>query len=121
MESVTLVVPDGIANALPEEGDAAIEDMQKAVSGYENQINVALNERDDTDIVVDAIERFEARWEAYDEYVVELRAWGQSPIYAIVWRDLHASLIQQLYNHDGLANEIDRERHARIVQDGIRF
>ncbi len=121
MDHVSLAVPQAIADALPAESDEAIVDMQRAVEGYERQLNDSLTDLGDYSGVVDAIERFEQRWEAYDEYVVELRSWGQSPIYAMVWRDLHAALIQQLYDHDELAAEIDRERHARIVQDGIRF
>ena len=121
MEQVSLAVPDAITEALPEDGAAASEDMRKAVAGYERLLNDAISERGDASVVVDAIERFEGRWESYDEFVIELRAWGQSPIYAMLWRDLHASLIQQLYDHDAIANEIDRERHARIVEDGIRF
>lgn len=121
MEPVSLAVPTGIIDALPE-GDDAAEDMHRAVTGYERRLNTAIGgEGDAASAVVDAIERFERRWEAYDEYVVELRAWGQSPIYAMAWRDLHASLIDQLYDHDRLGEVIDRERHARIVQDGIRF
>jgi hypothetical protein len=69
---------------------------------------------------VDAVERFEERWEQYDDFVAELRAWGQSPIYAMAWRDLMAALIRQVYDHEELADGIDRERHARIVSDGIR-
>ena len=121
MDRVALGVPDGIIEALPEDGDAAAQDMRRAVTGYERQLNESITERSETSAVVDAIERFEERWEQYDEYIVELRAWGQSPIYAMCWRDLHASLIQQLYDHPALADTIERERHARIVQDGIRF
>lgn len=121
MDRVSLTVPQGIVDALPAESDDAVTDMHRAVEGYERQLNESLTERGDLTGVVDAIERFEGRWDAYDEFIVELRAWGQSPIYAMVWRDLHAALIQQLYDHDELAAEIDQERHARIVRDGIRF
>lgn len=119
MDHISLEVPETIIEALPEDSDHAAQDMERAVAGYERQINDAMS--DDAGGLVDALERFEERWEEYDDYVVELRSWGQSPIYAMAWRDLHASLIQQLYEHDGLAESIDRERHARIVEDGIRF
>ncbi len=38
----------------------------------------------------------------------------------MAWRDLYASLIQQLYDHEQLSSHIDRERNARLVTDGIR-
>jgi hypothetical protein len=70
---------------------------------------------------VDAIERLEERMETYDAFVPELRAWGQSPIYAIAWRNLYADLIAQIHDHEWLATHIDRERNYRLVEDGIRF
>ncbi|MFP4591091.1 MAG: hypothetical protein ACLFM8_06490 [Halobacteriales archaeon] len=120
MDRVTLAVPSSIVEALPEgDGGGTARDMERAVAGWEEQLNRALS-ADDAGPIVDLIERFEDRWERYDGYVVELRAWGQSPIYAMAWRDLHAALIDQLYEHESLTEEIDRERHARIVKDGIR-
>lgn len=120
MDRISLAVPSDLIEALPEDGTDTAQDMQRAVAGYERQLNEAAA-NGDHGAIVDAIERFEERWGEYDDYVVELRAWGQSPIYAMAWRDLHASLIDQLYNHEGLTDDIDRERHARIVEDGIRL
>ncbi len=119
MASITLEVPDPILESLPVEDDDAASDMKLAVSAWERRINDLLEEGD-VGHLVDVLERFEDRWERYDAFIVELRAWGQSPIYAMAWRDLHESLIQQLYAQEDLADEIDRERHARIVDDGIR-
>ncbi|USZ67329.1 hypothetical protein NGM10_11370 [Halorussus salilacus] len=124
MEDVSLTVPDAIVESLPADGDDAARDMQTAVAGWESRLNRAIEEAEDDDeaagAVVDALERFEDRWEQYDDFVVELRAWGQSPIYAMAWRDLQAALIRQLHDHEDLADRIDRERHARLVSDGIR-
>ena len=117
MAQIALDVPASIVEALPDDDAAA--DMHQAVAGWESKINALLEE--DTAGIVDIIERFEDRWEQYDAFVVELRAWGQSPIFAMAWRDLHESLIHQLLAHDELADAIDRERHARIVEDGIRL
>ncbi|MDX1744792.1 MAG: hypothetical protein R3324_02545 [Halobacteriales archaeon] len=123
MDEVSLSIPQGIVDSLPADGEDASIDMQRAVEGWERQINRAITASDEdgaTGAVVDLIERFEDRWERYDEFVVELRAWGQSPIYAMAWRDLHGSLIRQLYEHADLADRIEQERHARIFSDGIR-
>lgn len=124
MEDVSLTVPDAIVESLPADGDDAARDMQTAVAGWESRLNRAIEEADGDDeaagAVVDALERFEDRWEQYDDFVAELRAWGQSPIYAMAWRDLQAALIRQLHDHEDLADRIDRERHARLVSDGIR-
>jgi hypothetical protein len=59
--------------------------------------------------------------ERYDEFVPELRAWGQSPIYAIAWRNLQAALLTQLYDVEWLTAHLDRERNYRLVEDGIRL
>lgn len=123
MDEVSLSIPQGIVDSLPEDGEDASIDMQRAVAGWERQLNRSIEDADEEDAtgtVVDLIERFEDRWERYDEFVVELRAWGQSPIYAMAWRDLHAALIRQLYDHADLADRIEQERHARIFSDGIR-
>jgi len=123
MDEIELALPEATVDALPADGDEARQDMGKAVTGWEADLNAALTVEDEDEAVsavVDMIERFEDRWEAYDEFVVELRAWGQSPIYAMAWRDLHAAVIQQIYDHEDLGDRIDRERNARIVEDGIR-
>ena len=120
MGEISLSIPDPIRDALPADDEAAVADMERAVSGWERQLNAFLDEEEGHKRVVDMIERFEQRWEQYDEFVVELRAWGQSPIYAMGWRDLHAAIIQQLYDHEELLTTIDRERNARIVDNGIR-
>lgn len=120
MADLSLSIPQSLVDALPEDGENARLDMERAVTGWEQQLNDILAESDDTAGVVDMIERFEDRWERYDEFVVELRAWGQSPIYAMAWRDLHAAVIQQIYDHEDLGDRIDRERNVRIVEDGIR-
>ncbi|WP_227374458.1 hypothetical protein [Haladaptatus halobius] len=124
MDEISLSVPDAIVDSLPEDGDAAARDMQEAVAGWEARLNRLAEETDSDEdvasVAVDVVERFETRWEQYDDFVAELRAWGQSPIYAMAWRDLQAALIRQLYDHDDLSTHIDRERNARIVSDGIR-
>lgn len=120
MTEIQLTVPEPIVDSLPADGDDVAHDMERAVAGWERRLNTLLHDSDDASPVVDVIERFEDRWQRYDSFIVELRAWGQSPIYAMAWRDLHESLIQQLYDHDSLADVIDRERHARLVEDGIR-
>lgn len=118
MIEVSLEVPEGIVSALPTDGEETAQDMEQAVLGWEDRIESVL--REDPAALVDVIERFEERWRQYDAYIVELRSWGQSPIYAMAWRDLHESLIQQLLDHDAVADHIDRERNARIVENGIR-
>ena len=123
VDEIELYIPEGIVESLPPDGDDAKQDMGRAIQGWERELNAALTVEDDDDAasaVLDHIQHFETRWEEYDEYVVELRAWGQSPIHAMAWRDLHASVVQQIYEHEDLAERIDRERHARIFQDGIR-
>lgn len=119
MVDVSFQIPQTITDALPEEDDAAAKDMKRAVEGWEKRISSSIE--DDERSLVEVVDHLEQRLEQYDEFIVELRAWGQSPIYAMVWRDLHASLIQQLLSDPEIANRIDREQHARIVDDGIRF
>jgi len=125
MDSVTLGVPEPILDSLPEGSENVEQDMKRAVEGIQSRLNRAIDEADDEEEaaghVVDQLERLEAHLERYDEFVPELRAWGQSPIYAIAWRNLQADLIAQLYEHDWLATRIDRERNYRAVEDGIRF
>ena len=124
-EPVSLGVPRGVLESLPDREGTAATDMHRAVEGIEARINRAIEDADDDEeavaAVVDAIERMTSRMERHDEFVPELRAWGQSPIYAIAWRNLYAELIAQLYEIEWLADRIDVERHYRIVEDGIRF
>jgi len=122
MDPIELVVPEGIVESLPADSDETKLDMQKAVEGWEQDLNEALTaaDGDEAAAVVDFVTFFEERWEAYDGYVVELRAWGQSPIYAMAWRDLIASIVRQIHDHEDLGDRISRERHARIFDDGIR-
>ncbi|WP_135821216.1 hypothetical protein [Halostella litorea] len=125
MDELTLSVPKPILESLPADGESAGQDMRRAVEGWEDRINRALaaaeDDREAATYVADAVERFETRAERFDEFVPELRAWGQSPIYAIAWRNLYADLIEQVYEHDDVAAELDRERNARLVEDGIRL
>lgn len=124
-QHVELGVPQQILDSLPDsEGDAA-QDMTQAVAGLESQLNRAIDSADGESeaagYVVDVLERLEEHLERYDEFVPELRAWGQSPIYAIAWRNLQADLMVQIHEHDWLSSHIDRERNHRLVEDGIRF
>lgn len=125
MDEVSLGVPKPLLDRLPPDGDDAEADMQQAVAGWERRLNRAIeaaeDDREAAGAALDAIERFEDRIETYDELVPELRAWGQSPIYAVAWRSLYADLIGQLYEHDDLADHLDWERNARLVEDGIRL
>ncbi len=125
MDEISLAVPESIVGMLPEDGASAGKDMQQAVTALETQLNRAIRESDDggeaAEFAVDVLERLEEHYERYDEFVPELRAWGQSPVYAIAWRDLQISLIDQIRDHEGLAAHIDRERNYRLVEDGIRF
>jgi hypothetical protein len=123
-EHVELGVPQQILESLPDDDNAA-QDMKQAVAGMESQLNRAIESADSegeaAGYVVDTLERLEEHLERYDEFVPELRAWGQSPIYAIAWRNLQADLILQIEEHDWLAGHIDRERNHRLVENGIRF
>jgi len=124
MEKLELLIPEQIVESLPEDGEDVRRDMTQAVAGWESDVDAALSADEDDEAigaVLDLLEHFEGRWEAYDEYVVELRAWGQSPIYAMAWRDLYAAVVQQIYTHGDLADRLSRERNARLVEDGIRF
>jgi len=115
MDEISLTVPDAIVESLPADGEDAARDMHRAVEGWEDRLNRVIEDGEEDDAagaVVDALERFENRWEQYDDFVAELRAWGQSPIYAMAWRDLMGSLMRQLYDHEDLGERIDRERHA---------
>ncbi|SEO24596.1 hypothetical protein SAMN04487948_101310 [Halogranum amylolyticum] len=125
MDEISLGVPQPILDSLPEGSEAAEQDMMRAVGGIEASINRAIegaeDEQEAVGAVADALEQLEENYETYDEFVPELRAWGQSPIYAIAWRNLQADLVAQLYEVEWLAERLDRERNARLVEDGIRF
>ena len=124
MDELSLAVPASIVESLPSDGENAAKDMERAVAGWETRLNRTIDDAESDEeaarVIVDVLERFERRWEQYDDFVAELRAWGQSPIYAMGWRNLQASLLRQIYEHEGLAEHLDRERHARILEDGIR-
>jgi len=125
MDDISLGVPEPILERLPEDDATAAADMKEAVAGWETSLNRLLEESDDdreaVSQVLSAIERFEDRYQTYDELVPELRAWGQSPIYAIAWRTLYADVIAQLYAHDDLGERLERERNYQLVEDGIRL
>jgi hypothetical protein len=125
MEHVHLTIPEQLLGLLPEDGANAARDMERAVEGYERAVNRAIDAGDEGEIdtggLLGIIEHMESRMKVYDEFVPELRAWGQSPAYAIAWRDLHANLVEQLYAHADLADRLDRERNHRLVDDGIRL
>ena len=125
MDEISLGVPKPVLERLPADDETAGADMQEAVAGWEQRLNRAIDDaetdREAAARVLEAIDRFEQRHDTYDELVPELRAWGQSPIYAIAWRTLYADVIAQLYAHDDLGAHLDRERNARLVEDGIRM
>ncbi|GAB3021712.1 hypothetical protein [Natronobiforma cellulositropha] len=125
MDEITLGVPAPVLESLPDDGANTAADMQQAVAGWERRLNGALadaeDEREETQLVARLVDRFEERRERFDAFVPELRAWGQSPVYAIAWRTLYADLIAQLYAHDDLGERLERERSYRLVEDGIRL
>ncbi|GAB6880540.1 hypothetical protein JCM17823_28140 [Halorubrum gandharaense] len=124
MPEVTLGVPKGVVESLPEEDGTAAQDMRRAIAGVQSRINEEIGDAEPAEaaaVVADAIEHLEEQASTYHEFVPELRAWGQSPIYAIAWRNCYVELIGQLYDHDWLAEELDRERNFRLVEDGIRL
>ena len=125
MEDISLGVPAGVLESLPEDDGTAAQDMQRAVAGIEASLNDAIaaaeDETDAVAAVVDGMEAMEAKAERYDEFVPELRAWGQSPIYAIAWRNCYLELLAQLSEVEWLAERLDRERSYRQFEDGIRF
>ena len=125
MDEFDLGVPTQILESLPDEDDAARRDMQRAVAGLEARLNegvsAADDEREATQTVVGALERLEDQLDQHDEFVPELRARGQSPIYAIAWRNLQADLIMQIQEVGWVAERIDQERNYRTVEDGIRL
>jgi hypothetical protein len=123
MDEISLAVPRELAETLPEDSDEALMAMQRELDQYEGYVNAAMEEGEDeaASAAADVLDRLEERWASYDEYIVELRAWGQSSIYAEVWCDFQYAVIQQLYDHEELSEALDRERHARLVDDGIRL
>jgi hypothetical protein len=125
MDEIALGVPEPLLERLPDDDGAAAADMQEAVAGWERQLNRVLEESEDdreaAGRILEAVDRFEARYRTYDELVPELRAWGQSPIYALTWRTLYADVVAQLYEHDDLGDHLERERNAQLVEDGIRL
>jgi hypothetical protein len=122
---IDIGIPTGVYELLPDDGEGAALDMEQAIGGLERNLERAIGGADSreeaTGYVVDAIEHLEARIERYDEFIPELRAWGQSPVYAVAWRNLYAEVIAQLYAHEWLGPSIDKERNYRLVEDGIRF
>ena len=122
---IDIGIPGGIFELLPDDGEGAALDMEQAIGGLERNLQRAVTGTDSqeeaTEYVVDAIEHLEDRIERYDEFIPELRAWGQSPVYAVAWRNLYAEVIAQLYEHEWLGPSIDKERAYRLVEDGIRF
>ena len=124
MPEIELGVPKGVIESLPEEDGTAERDMRRAIAGIQSRLNEEVDGTDPSEaasVVADAVEQMEAQASTYHEFVPELRAWGQSPIYAIAWRNLYVELIGQLYDHDWLGDELDRERNFRLVDDGIRL
>lgn len=125
MEPLSLGIPGGVLDSLPEDDGTAAHDMKRAVEGIERSLNRAIEDSDDESEaaaqILDAVEAMEDRVERYHEFVPELRAWGQSPIYAIAWRNLYLELLAEITAVEWLASHLDRERNYRMVEDGIRF
>jgi hypothetical protein len=123
MEEIDLAIPRSILDSLPDD-EAAAPDMERALEGYQQRVNDRIAEAEDDAVagsVLDLVEHLESRAERYDEFVPELRAWGQSPIYAIAWRNFCLAVVDQLYDHADLGDRLDRERTYRIADDGIRM
>ena len=125
MDEIQLGVPKPLLESLPEDGDAARHDMERAVEGYNARVQQAIeaadNDAEAATALLDLIEHFEDRVDRFHAFVPELRAWGKSPIFAIAWRNLYADLIEQLHENEWLATQLDHERNARLVEDGIRL
>jgi hypothetical protein len=124
MPEIELGVPKGVVESLPDEDGTAARDMRRAIAGIQSRINAEIEGADPAEaaeVVADAVERMETQASTYHEFVPELRAWGQSPIYAIAWRNLYIELIGQLSEHEWLGDELGRERNFRLVEDGIRL
>lgn len=125
MDEISLGVPAGVLESLPDQDGTAAQDLQRAVAGIERTLNDAIAEADDESeavaVVADAVGTMEDKAEEYNEFVPELRAWGQSPIYAIAWRNCYLELLAQLNEVQWIADGLDRERTYRQFEDGIRF
>lgn len=125
MDELSLAVPDHVLDSLPDKDGGAGRDMQRAVEGYEARLNEVVDEADDeataVEAVLELVDHFEARGERFDELVPELRAWGQSPVYAIAWRTLYGALVEQLFEFDWVADGVDRNRDAGVTDYGIQF
>jgi hypothetical protein len=123
MNQVELSIPQSVLDLLPGDDNAA-KDIERAVEGYERHVNRiiggAATDAEAAAEILNVLDHMEDRMETYDDFVPELRAWGQSPAYAIAWRNLHGSLIEQLYDHE-ISTHIERERNYRIAEDGIRL
>ena len=124
MDEIDLAIPRSILDSLPED-EATAPDMERALEGYQQRVNSQIaTAADDAEVAseaLDLIEYLESRAERYDEFIPELRAWGQSPIYAIAWRNFCVAVVDQLYDHADLGDRLDRERNYRIADDGIRM
>lgn len=124
MDEIDLAIPRSILDSLPED-EATAPDMERALEGYQRRVNTRIAAAaDDAEVAgeaLDLVEHLESRAERYDEFIPELRAWGQSPIYAIAWRNFCVAVVDQLYDHADLGDRLDRERNYRIADDGIRM
>ena len=124
MEEIDLAIPRSILDSLPED-EATAPDMERALEGYQQRVNsqiaTATDDAEAASEALDLVEHLESRAERYDEFIPELRAWGQSPIYAIAWRNFCVAVIDQLYDHADLGERLDRERNYRIADDGIQM
>jgi len=124
MDEIDLAIPRSILDSLPED-EATAPDMERALEGYQRRVNSQIaTAADDAEVAseaLDLVEHLESRAERYDEFIPELRAWGQSPIYAIAWRNFCVAVVDQLYDHADLGDRLDRERNYRIADDGIRM
>ena len=59
VQDITLKMPKQIVDSLPADSDATKQDMQKAMGGWEQDLNTALNVDDEmVSAIVDIIERF---------------------------------------------------------------
>ena len=124
MPEIELGVPKGVIESLPDDERTTEQDMRRAIAGIQSRLNDEIDGATPAEaatVVADAVERMESQASTYHEFVPELRAWGQSPIYAIAWRNLYVELIGQLSEHEWLSAELDREQTFRLVEDGIRL
>jgi hypothetical protein len=99
--TLELELPEGITEELPDDGGRVARDMDRSVRRLEERVAHVAGEREDRededeDGLAALIDEVEANHERYGAFVPELRAWGQSPVYALAWRDLQAALAEQL-------------------------